>query len=214
VSARVIRGKAAADAPKSRARQVFVPTAKKIAKDRFDAEIEREQTMNEARMRARAIAEEARKVAHEEGRSEGHARAAAVLARAQIERDEVVDRSIDVVVAAARAVSERALGQTLAIDDAALASWAREALASLKHARRMTVRGSKKNVERLATRLHDIAPGARDAIELVVDDAIADDTILARSEVGEVTLELHTQIDALLAAVRDTVASAVRGRVG
>jgi hypothetical protein len=196
---RVIR---AADprAPAPRATS-FVPSARRMDAARYEARLEAERTIADARAEAERIREEART----RGREEGRAEVLALLVRAQAEAHAVAERATDLVVTATRAVAERALGQALQ-GDAPLAAWTREALATLAGARRIVLHASPATIARLSS--SELGP-----IALEEASDLPEGTLLARSELGEVSVELRTQVDAFVAAIADVLAKEVRARV-
>jgi hypothetical protein len=188
---RVIRGNGQ---PAPRARELL-PTARRIDAARFAARIEAERTIAEARASADAIAREA----EQRGRERAHAEAAALLLAAQREAARVAEHATDLVVTATKAVAERALGQALSIDPT---PWAREALTAFRGARTMTVRANAET----APRLRDLG------VEVVVDSELPAHTLVVLTELGDARVELKTQVDAFVEAIRDVLASEVRSR--
>lgn len=191
MSVRVLRS---GGAPAPRGRD-FTPSARRIDAARFEARLEAERVIAEARARADAIAHDA----EQRGRARAHAEAGALFIAAEREAARVAERATDLVVTAAKAVAERALGQALAVDPT---PWAREALATFKGARQIVVRGSAATLARLG----DLG------VELAADPALADDELVVVTELGDARVELKTQIDALVEAIRDVLASEVRRR--
>jgi hypothetical protein len=186
---RVIRGNGS---PAPRAKD-FHPTARRIDGARFAARVEAERVIAEARAQADAIAEQAER----RGRERGHAEVAALLLAAQRDAARVAERATDLVVTATKAVAERALGQALAIDPT---PWAREALSAFRGAQRVVVRANAGT----ASRLSDVT--------VEVDDELPPDALVVVTELGDARVELRTQIDAFVEAIRDVLASEVRSR--
>lgn len=218
MTVRVIRGDGARPTPAVTSAG-FAETARKMSAARYDARLEGERLIAEARRQADQIVQAANEQsaaiterARLEGVAAGRIEAFAIVAKARIEESLLVDRASDVVVTASRAVAERAVGRVLSIDDEALAGWVREALAPLKGARRIVVRGHPANLTRLQQRLREIAPTGCDSIELVTDHTFALDALHARSDLGEVRLEVRVQVDALISVLSDALAATVRGR--
>jgi hypothetical protein len=196
MTVRVIR---ASGGPAPRA-ATFVPTARRIDAARYEARIEAERTIAEARADADRIREEARA----RGRDEGRAEVLALLVAAHAETNAIAERATELVVTATRAVSERALGEALKNDER-LVAWTREALATITGARRIVLHASAATIARLANT--DLGPIELRAAEL------PEGTLLAQSELGELHVELRTQVDAFVAAIADVLAKEVRARV-
>ena len=211
MNARIIRANSGRPLPS--AAESFASSGRRIAAEQWQALLEAERILGEARMAAEKIRDEAENAGRAKGKAEADARAIAVLSQIDAERAAIVDSCVQVVVAATRAVCERAMKQALSVDDATLAGWAREAIASLKSARRIQVRGARKVIDRLALRLAELAPSGA-AVELLVDDSLDATTLVAHSDVGDVRLELTTQLDDLLSAIHGTVSTAVKVRRG
>lgn len=186
---RVIRG-TGAPAPRG---ADFHPSARRIDAARFAARLEAERTIAEARSAAESIAREA----EQRGRERGHAEAAAILLAAEREASRVAERATDLVVTATKAVAERALGQALAVDPT---PWAREALTAFRGARTVVVRANAST----AARLRDVT--------VEIDDELPAHALVIVTELGDARVELRTQIDAFVEAIRDVLASEVRSR--
>lgn len=223
MSVRVIRsGDAAHAAPTTRAtRARFEATARRIDAEKWNARVEGEAIIAEAKKQAASIVEEAekradrvREGARAEGIEQGHREALATIAKVRAMATLSAEEASDVINSAARAVAERAIGQQISVDDAALAGWTREALASLHGARRIVVRGPTRTIDRLRAHVQQIAPRGAGMLELVVDPAIAEGTLVARSELGEVHVEVKTQVAAILETIEEAMAAATRGRRG
>ena len=216
MSVRIVRAQTSAPRP---ALPAFAATARRIHAAEYEARIEGERivaaarreaeaVLDRARADAQAIAERARTAGADAGRLE----ALAIVAAARADEARTIDRCLDVVVMATRAVAERALAQALSLDDAALAGWAREALAPLRGARKIVVRGSATSIERLRARLGELAPPGCDVLDLGADAALPDGVLVARSELGEVRVELATQVAAFAEVLRSALAPVVRGK--
>lgn len=182
---------------------------------RYEARVEAERMVAAARAEADAIVARAREEAtaiaeqaRESGRARAEAEATAILLKARADAHALAERTTDLVIAAARATAERALGQALATDDAALAGWAREAVATLAGARRVILLGNERTLARLSPHVRDLGP----AVELRVDD-LPDFTVRAVSELGDARVALSTQVDVLVQALSDVLAAEVRRRV-
>lgn len=221
ITARVLRDERSPATPLPLARERFASTVRLVHAERLAAATEAKRILDAARGEAAAIvaraesdaradAANARTEALDAARLESFA----LVARARDEESRVIDAATEVVVQATRAVAERALGERLALDDATLAAWAREGLLPLRGARRIVLRGQALTLERLQSRLRELAPRGCDLVEPVLDDALPAGVLHARSELGEVRLEVRTQVDSLVEVVRDAIAGAVRSAHG
>lgn len=159
--------------------------------------------------RAQTEAQRIREAARAEGREAGHAEALALLVAARAEVAARADRTTALVVAATRAVAERAIGSAIAVDDAALATWAKGAIRSLAGARRIQLRVSPASASRLVAKVEQIAPSAATAIEIVADPTVADGILVAASELGQIRLDVVTQVAVFVDAIGEMVGQAV-----
>lgn len=175
----------------------FVPTARRIDAARWQARLEAERTIAAARTEAERIREEARA----QGRDEGRAEVLALLAKARLETENVAERASELVVTATRAVAERALGEALQNDDQ-LRAWTREALRTIAGARRIVLFASPSTIARL---------GSIEGVELRQGE-LPEGTLFATSELGELHVELRTQVDAFVAAIAEVIGKEVRAR--
>lgn len=179
-------------------------TVRKIDAATWSARIEAEKTIAAARAEALAIVAEAHARAAEvtaQAEAKGRAEAAAILIRSRAEAEKQAERATEMVMAATRAVAERALGRALATDDASLHAWASEALSTVAGARRIALHAHPRTLARLA--------------DLRVDKVAAElpeGTILVRSDLGDVRLELATQVEALTQAIAELLAAEVLRR--
>jgi len=199
VSVRVIKANAGA-APLTRAHT----TVRKLDAAAWIARIEAERTIAEARAQAQAIVAQAQAEASAvkaQAEAAGRAEAAALFIAARAEIGRVAERTIEVVIAATRAVAERALGRAIATDDASLNAWANEAIATLAGAKRIAVHGHPRTLARLE------APVIK-----VETPEMSEGVILVRFELGDARLELATQIEALTQAIGEVLAAEVRRR--
>lgn len=185
----------------------FVPSARRIDGARYEARLEAERTIAAAHAEAERLREQAR----EQGRAEGRAEVLALLAHAEARvasiAERASERATDVVLAATRAVAERALGEALQTDERLL-SWTREALRSLAGARRIVLFASPATIARLGS----MPSGAMEGVELRQGE-LPEGTLFATSELGEVHVELRAQVDAFVAAIAEVLSREVAARV-
>jgi type III secretion protein L len=208
MTVRVIRGNGT---PAPRGKD-FTPTARRIDAARYAARLEAERTIAEARARAEEIvgkankdAEAIRSEAERRGREKAHAETAALLTHAHHLTASASERLLDLVVTATKAVAERALATSIAHDDAALHSWAREALTTFVGARRIELRANPRSIQRL---------GEVRGAELIADPELDEQTLVARTDLGDARIELRTQVSAFVDAIAEVLAREVRKHHG
>ncbi len=221
----MLRGESLRDAPRTtrdeNAAPIFVATARRLVVEReaarkegaglvAAARAEAAHILARAEQDARRVQEDARLAGAEVGKLE----ALGIVAAAHAEEGALVDRSLDLIVSAARVVAERAVSEALATDDGALLAWTRAALVPLRGSRRVVVRGAAAAIERLRNRLAELIESSsnRMQVELVVDETLAEGRVVARSELGEIRIELSTQVAALAEVLRGALDPEVRKR--
>lgn len=224
MSVRVVRGRPASSedaSPAASPEPLFVATARRLLVEREAARTDGARVVAAAREEAarilaraeedaRMVQEDARRAGVEAGRLE----ALAIVAAAHAEEGRLVERSLDLVVSAARVIAERALSEALATDDATLLAWTKAALVPLRGSRRVVLRAAAPSIDRLRAHLAVIAEQAAVRLELIVDDALPADVVVARSELGETRLELTAQVAALAEVLRGALEPEVRKRRG
>ncbi|GAC1352457.1 MAG: hypothetical protein NVS3B20_22300 [Polyangiales bacterium] len=209
---RIIRASRRSEGPRSVAVSPFMTTARRVAAAEWEAQFQVEARVEQAKVEARAIAESALHEGHARGLSQAHAETIALTLRARIAQKEQLERSIEVVIAATRAVCERALGHALKTDDGALGDWAREAIFSLRGATRVVLHASRATLERFRAGVPALQKQLSAELELIVDDTLPPGHLRAQSDLGDLNVALHAQVEDLVAAVRDVIDSAMRSR--
>jgi flagellar biosynthesis/type III secretory pathway protein FliH len=231
MNARVIRG--AGSAPISTASTArapsapFAATAFRVAAEQLRARAAAERVLASARVEADALLADAardaariRAAAHAEGLATAHAESLSLLLRARALDAQTIDRALPLIEQAVLAVAERLLGERFAVDSAALAAWVRASIAPLLGARRLALRAASPTLVQLAAALPELAAhglaGALGvaALELTVDETLPDAVVIARSDLGEVRLELGAQLGRMLEAIRPALVDALRGARG
>lgn len=179
-------------------------TVRKIDASTWNARIEAEKTIARAREEAAAIVAAAEAQAREvtaQAERTGRAEAAALMIAARAEAGKQAERATEIVIAATRAVAERALGRALATDDQVLSAWASEAIATLAGARKIALHAH----PRTLARLNDLPVNK-------VEAELPEGSILVRSDLGDVRLELGAQVETLTQAIAEVLAAEVRRR--
>ncbi len=224
MSVRVLRGpvddeplaSAAASAP-------FAASAFRIAAEGLAARAEAARAREQAEEQARAVvaqalseAEVIRRSARAAALAAAHAEVLALLVRARALEASLVERALPIVEHAVVAVAERLREERVAADPAALAAWVRASVAPLLGARRLQLRANPATVARLSAALAELARRGLGElpIELAIDAAAVDGVVVARSDLGEVRLELGAQLANLVEAIGPTLADALRGARG
>jgi flagellar biosynthesis/type III secretory pathway protein FliH len=223
MSVRVIRARADEPRPVIGRAAPFAATAFRVSAEEHAARTDAARALDAARLEAAAIVSKARaeasairEAARAEGRAAGEAEVVARVLHARRLDDERLDRLAPMVAQAAIAVSERVLGERLAIDPGALAAWVRTAIASMRGARRATLRACTASMTRLALAVPELAARGLGALPLTlaIDDALAEGVIDVRTDLGDVRLDLSTQLPRLVEALAPALREAIRGEGG
>lgn len=150
---------------------------------------------------AEAKAGSARADAERAGRVEGASKLAAAWMRLRDEEQRAAQRNEERVIAVGRALAERLLGRTLALEPSAIVDLAREALGAVSRARRVTLAAHPDDAATLRENLADLGlDGA--AIDVVVDDTRPRGSLRAETDLGTLDADLAPQLDRLVAALR------------
>jgi flagellar biosynthesis/type III secretory pathway protein FliH len=156
-----------------------------------------------AALRARAEAEVAQ--VREEAEREGRLAAEAALAARWIqlknaENQALAARESDLLLVA-RALAERLLGRALEIDPTTVVFLAREALGSVRRARRVRIFAHPDDAPVLQAHLPDLGLEAA-LIEVHLDPTCPRGGLRADTDFGSLTAHLAPQLDRLIAALR------------
>jgi flagellar biosynthesis/type III secretory pathway protein FliH len=212
---RILRaGEAAARAARSTASTPAAASAmargRVIKKEAVDARTEARRIVGRAEQQARDLVQEAERAAcdikakaEKTGREDGAHRFAAAYLRLRSEQAARDERDLSRSVDLARAMAERLIGESLALDSGTVTAIARQALADVRRVRSVAVFAHpddagvlQRDVERLGLE------GA--AIEIHVDPARSRGSLLLRTDSGTLDADLCLQLDRLAAAVRDS----------
>lgn len=174
-----------------------------------EAKEEASQIVADARAQAEVLLAEAARASSDarakaigEGRAQGAAELASAWLRLRAEEDARNDRDLEQTLALARMITERLLGEALAMDPARLLSIARQALAQARLARRVLIVCHPDDQGVLAREMP--ALGLESAIvELQADPSRSRGSLRFETDLGILDADLAPQLDRLLAALRD-----------
>ena len=170
----------------------------------MDARAQAAAILDEARARAAAELAEARGQGFEEGRAEGAAALAGLLAAGRAEADAMLARVEPAALAIAARMAERIVGHAVALDPTVMAAIAAEAVAACR---------TRDGLVRLRVHPEDLAAvtssqaalveqlGGEAALELVADDSVGRHGCVVDTPVGRVDARLSTQLAALRRAL-------------
>jgi type III secretion protein L len=178
-----------------------------------DASIRATEQLADAETRARAILAEAEQVArsvreraHEEGQKAGAAELATAWAKLRAEEAERDERDLDRTIELARAMAERLIGETLALEPAKVVSIARQTLASARQARRIVLSAHPDDAEALRQNIASLGL-EKTAIEIHADPARTRGSLLLDTDLGTLDAKLSIQLDRLARSLRDSFRS-------
>jgi flagellar assembly protein FliH len=182
-----------------------------IKKDAADARAEAQRIVAQAERQARELLEKAEREARDikadaerAGREDGAHRFAAAYLRLRSEQTARDERDLSRSIDLARAMAERLIGESLALDPGRVTAIARQALANVRRASTVSVFAHpddagalRQDVERLGLE------GA--AIEIHADGSRSRGSLLVRTDQGTLDADLCLQLDRLAAALRDSL---------
>ncbi len=150
--------------------------------------------------RARVLAE-----ATEAGRWEGHARAAAVLARAALERDRLLEDAEREVVAIALTIARKVLGRELRSGPEAVVDLAASAVAEARARREVVLRASPADAAALRAAEGRLAALSRAPVQILEDPSLEPGGVLVDTEAGRIDARIEAQLDALARALEEAL---------
>ncbi len=152
--------------------------------------------------RGRVLAE-----ATEAGRWEGQARAAAVLARAALGRDRILEQAEREVIALALAVARKALGRELRAGGDAVVDLAATALAEARARREVVLRVSPADAASIRAAEGKLAAAlSRAPLEVREDPSVEPGGAVVDTEAGRIDARVETQIEAIARAIEEALA--------
>jgi flagellar biosynthesis/type III secretory pathway protein FliH len=165
------------------------------------AEAEAKAILERAESRAAALAAELGALARTEAATALAARELVVAAR----EANALERDLDQVVALARLLAERLLGETLRLDPTRVTALARQALAEARGARQLTLAAHPDDLPLLESALarQELPP-----VALVADPNRRHGSVRLDTELGTLDAELAPQLDRLAQKLREALAHA------
>ena len=170
----------------------------------FDAKVEAQTILAEARTTAEAIRREARegaaKQVHEavtEAREAELARVAAELVNVHLEIERKLETELDHTVELARLLAERVVGEAIRVEPERIAAIAAEALKETRGARRVRIETSPADEPALRAIL------AHEGLEIVPNAELSRGSLIVQTEIGRVDARLEPQLARLAAAMRE-----------
>jgi flagellar biosynthesis/type III secretory pathway protein FliH len=160
--------------------------------------------VEDARARAAATLEEARRRGFEEGRADGVASLALLLAAGRAEADAMLARVEPAALAIAARMAEKIVGRAVALDPAVMAEIAAEAIAACRtRAGAVALRVHPDDLAAVTASRAALAErlGSEASLELVADESVERHGCVVDTAVGRVDARLATQIAALLRAL-------------
>jgi flagellar biosynthesis/type III secretory pathway protein FliH len=193
------------DVVRSSARRARVLSPESVAAhDEGRSIVERaEQRAAELLARAEAEAATLRTRAAEEGRAEGAAAFAAHSLTLAARERELDERALDRLVALARLLAERLLGETLQLDPSRVVALARQALTEAQGARRIEIAAHPEDAPLLAKELG--AAGVDQIVRIVPDPARNRGSLRFDTDLGSLDAELGPQLDRLAKMLRASI---------
>jgi flagellar biosynthesis/type III secretory pathway protein FliH len=203
--ARVAKRAGAAGAPPS-------PQGRVMKKPAVDARAEARRILAEAERQAERVLDQAGRAAGEikaaaerAGRDEGAHRFAAALLRLRAEQAERDRRDLVRAVDLARAMAERLIGESLALDPSRITAIAKQALSTVRRVRSVAIFAHPDDASALERDIERLGlEGA--AVEIHADEARPRGSLLLRTDLGTLDADLSLQLDRLAAALRESFA--------
>ena len=170
----------------------------------MDARAQAAAILDDARARAVAERAEARRQGLEEGRAEGAAALAGLLAAGRAEVDAMLARVEPAALAIAARMAEKIVGRAVELDPTLMAAIAAEALAACRTRDGLVrLRVHPEDLAAVTSSLAALAEplGGDAALELVADDSVDRHGCVVDPSVGRVDARLSTQLAALSRAL-------------
>ena len=154
--------------------------------------------LDQAEQAARSLRVEAR----QEGQEEGAAALTAAWIKLRTEENARDERDLDRTVELARALAERIVGETIALEPAKIAVMARQTLAAAKQARKITLLAHPDDAAALRAHIGSLAL-EQVALEIHADEARTRGSLLLETDLGIIDADLTIQLDRLARSLRD-----------
>ena len=154
--------------------------------------------LDQAEQTARSLCDQARR----EGRQEGAAELVAAWIKLRTEENARDERDLDRTVELARAMAERIVGETLALEPAKIAVMARQTLAAARQARQIVLVAHPEDAAALRAHLGSL--GLEQApLEIHADETRTRGSLLLETDLGIIDADLTIQLDRLARSLRD-----------
>ena len=207
---RVVRSSASLDAkPVALSGAAAHPYGRVVQRAAADAAEEAADRLARAEQAARAILDQAEQTARSlrdqasrEGRQEGAAELAAAWIKLRTEENARDERDLDRTVELARAMAERIVGETIALEPAKIAVMARQTLAAAKQARQIALSAHPEDAAALRAHLGSLGL-EQAALEIHADETRTRGSLLLETDLGIIDADLTIQLDRLARSLRD-----------
>lgn len=188
-----------------------VRLARRLPAQQFEAHERARAIVARAEERAAAIVREAERAAAQarlDAEARGRADAAAALAAQAIalraRENSSADHQLDQLMALARVLAERILGDELRLDPDRIADLARQALTEARGARQILIEAHPDDVPSLEAALRTLAPHA-ETVRIVPVATRAPSSLKIVTDVGVLDADLSPQLERLAQKLRETL---------
>jgi flagellar biosynthesis/type III secretory pathway protein FliH len=194
--------------------RVRVEATRRIAKEAVDASLLAKRILDRVRAEAKETIEAAQEqaahaaaLAAKEARESEVAKLAAGFLALRVEDERRSERDLDRVVALARVLAERLLGEALETDPVRIVALARQALSEARGARRAVIFVSPDDESTLRGHLCVLRPSDRfqDGIDIRIDPHLSRGSLRIHTNMGDLDAQLTPQLDRLAKALRDAL---------
>jgi flagellar biosynthesis/type III secretory pathway protein FliH len=207
---RVVRGSASLDAkPVALSGAAADPYGRVVQRAAAEAAEEAAERLARAEQAARTLLDQAEQTARSlrdqasrEGRLEGAAELAAAWIKLRTEENTRDERDLDRTVALARAMAERIVGETIALEPGKIAVMARQTLAAAKQARQIALVAHPEDAAALRAHLGSLGL-EQAALEIHADETRTRGSLLLETDLGIIDADLTIQLDRLARSLRD-----------
>ncbi len=155
--------------------------------------------VEEARVKATHVAEEAARDAAEAEHAKLAALVLALRAREEKSAEVQLDRSVDL----ARVLAERLIGESLALDSQTIARLARQALAEARGARTVRIEAHPDDIAALESQIATL--GIANVASIASDVTLERGCLRLHTDLGTIDAQLRPQLERLAAALRDAL---------
>lgn len=154
--------------------------------------------------RAKREAAQARLLAEARGRADAVAALAAQAIALRTREDQATERQLDQVMALARLLAERLLGEALRLEPNLVASLARQALSEARGARQVVIEAHPDDAAALQVSVESLAPHAL-SLRVVPDPTRARGNLRIATDLGALDAALGPQLERLVEKLRESL---------